>query len=309
MGLGLLELLLILLVLIGLVAAVAVTSVRRARLRSSAPPDAEVVREWRLVQATRVLGVVLGIFVAAQVSQQGGYGVGAMLAPAAFGLCVVLATALGETVVRPRRPTGTRTASLTPRRLVHYLPRATAVLVGLMVLISAVALVFTTLTASRDDHTGEIRAISCVGPGVASSHTPYPGSYYSLPLALLLLAVLAVASLAARQVIRRPRGMATTDAGDDSLRRRSVDVIVAATGIAFCAPYFGVALTAGSALHGLAGSSPSGAPSWADSIGQVLLFSAPVAFFLAAWCALQLLLGGVGSTPRPRLPAEAPADR
>lgn len=268
----------------------------------SAPADRRVVREWRLVQATRGLGVVVGLGAGVQVYQVGSYGVGPMLAPAAFGLCVVLATALGETLVRPRRPTGVRSASLTPRRTIHYLPRVTTSLVGVLTGVTGVTLVFTTVTASRDEGSGAMRALSCESALVASAHTPYPGSYYSLPLAGLLLAVLVVAGLAARQVVRRPRGMALTEVGEDSLRRRSLDVIVAATGIAVCAPYIGVALTAGGALRALGTSVPSCAPTWADPVGLVLLFSAPVAFFLAAWCAFRLLFGGVGDLAQPPSP-------
>ncbi|WP_139230133.1 hypothetical protein [Nocardioides terrae] len=90
-------------------------------------------REWRLVQATRVLGVVAGGYAAFAVARpresvlpegwDRGYGAGQMLAPAAFGLVVLLFIAFGETVVRAPRPDGPRTASLRPRAARHYRPR------------------------------------------------------------------------------------------------------------------------------------------------------------------------------------------
>jgi hypothetical protein len=214
-----------------------------------------------------------------------------MLAPAVFGFVVVLGVGLGETVVRPLRPAGVRSASMTPRRLGAYLPRVPTALAVTVLGMTTVLLTFTTLTASRDDYSRAMRALSCDNLRVGSSHTPYPGSYYSLPLALLLGAVLALAGLAVRQAIVRPRGLATDDSGDDALRRRSLDVIVSAVGIAVSAPYIGLALTAGGALQGLGDSVPSCAPTWMQPVGTVVLLSALVALVVMVVC-LSRLLGG-----------------
>lgn len=304
-NIGVPELLLALLLLLGLGLMIGLSAVshRSGPRGGGAPADRQVVREWRLVQATRGLGVVVGLLVTVQVYQRGSYGVGPMLAPAAFGLCVVLATALGETVVRPRRPPGVRTASLTPRRIADYLPRVTTTLVAVMLVITTATIVLTTVTASRDAGTRSMRALGCETATTGSAHTPYPGSYYTLPLSLLLLAVLLVAVLAARQVVRRPRGMAGTDQGDDVLRRRSLDVIVAATGIAICAPLFGVALTAGGAMTSLAGQRPTCAPTWMGPVGITLMVTALLALLVACVCVVRLLAGSPGrlttTTPAP----------
>ncbi len=294
-GIGVPELLVLLLLVMGLGLVIGLTALAaRSGTPGGTPADRQVAREWRLVQATRGLGVVAGLLVAAQVYQRGSYGVGPMLAPAAFGLCVVLATALGETVVRPRRPAGVRTASLTPRRIADYLPRITSVLVAAMLAITTATVVLTTVTASRDAGTGSMRALRCETASSGSSHTPYPGSYYTLPLALLLVAVLLVAVLAARQVVRRPRGMAGTILGDDVLRRRSLDVIVAATGVAIGAPLVGIALTAGSAMNDLAAQRPTCAPGWMGAVGITLMLTALLALLATCVCVVRLLAGSPG---------------
>ena len=298
---GLLELLVLLtLVVLGVLLVVRVASGGR-RVPSS--------RETRLVALTRAGGLLVGVAAAAVLLHGGSYGSGVMLAPAAAGLCLLLAVALGETVVRPRRVGGARSASLRPRRVRDYLPRALSLAVGAQLVVTAAVLVLTTLTASRDDDTGTVRAISCSAGGYGSSRTPYPGSFYSGPLALALLAVLAVAAVAAVQVVRRPRGLGPTDA-DDALRRRSLGVVVAATGFAVSAPYAGIAVTAGIALQGLAGGPHSCAAGWMRPVGIVLTLSALAAAVMVVTCLVQLVVGRA-QVPAPAYPPapQRPDDR
>lgn len=270
---------LLVLVLVGLTARAA----RRGR-------TGDVSVEWRMVRLTRVGGLVAGAISWWIVLERGSYGTGAMLAPGAFGLCVLVAVALGETVVRPPRSSGLRSASLATRRVRDYLPPIASRVVGALALFMASTLLLTTLTASRDEYTGSMRALECSAADFGHTRTPYAGSYYSAPLALVLLTVLIVAGLAARQVVRRPRGMSTTDEGDDVLRCRSLDVVVAAAGIAVSAPLLGIALTTSSALRGLASAEPSCAPPWAGVVGLAELLVAPIALVVIGWCLLTLLL-------------------
>jgi hypothetical protein len=269
---------------------------RRKRPQVSA---VSLTNEWRRVRLTRLAGIVVGLGAAAVLWHQGSFGRGPMLAPAVFGLCLVLGVGLGEAVVRPTRASGVRSASLAPRRLSAYVPRTPAVLAGTMVLLTTVLLSFTTLTAGRDDYTHTMRALRCDTALVGSSTTPYPGSYYSLPLGLLLVAVLGLAAVASRQVIVRPRGLATDDVGDDALRRRSLDVIVSAVGIAASAPYTGLALTAGGALQDLGDSRPSCAPLWMQPVGVAISLSALVAVVVAMVCLASLLAGNPQRLARP----------
>lgn len=274
--------------------AVAIRAHRRAAVAAVRPTS-----EWRRVRLTRLGSIAAGVVAATMTWQLGSFGRGPMLAPAVFGLLVVLGVGLGETVVRPARPAGLRSASMTPRRLREYLPRVPAALAVIVVGMITVLLTFTTLTASRDDYTGVMRALSCDNLRVGGSHTPYPGSYYSLPLAVLLVLVLALAGLASRQAIVRPRGLATDDWGDDALRRRSLDVIVSAVGIAVGVPYIGLALTAGGALRTLGDSTPSCAPTWMQPVGTVVMLSALVALVVVVAC-LSRLLGGTPQVVRTR---------
>lgn len=302
---GLAELLVLLtLVVLGVLLVVRLTSGGR-RVPSS--------RETRLVALTRVAGVLVGVAAGAALLNQGSYGTGAMLAPAAAGLCLLLAVALGETVVRPRRPrkeVGARSASLRPRRVRDYLPRALSLAVGVQLVATTAVLLLTTLTAGAGDVAGGDpalhddgltgRSISCTAGGYGSSHTPYPGSFYSGPLAVALLAVLAVAVVAALQVVRRPRGLGPTDA-DDALRRRSLGVVVAATGFAVSATYAGIAVTAGIALQGLADQTRSCAAGWMQPVGIALTLSTLPAAVLIVTCLVQLVVGRA-QVPAPGYP-------
>ncbi len=263
----------------------------------------DVAAEWRTVRLTRLVGVLAGALGAWIVLEKGSHGTGAMLAPAVFGLSVLVAVALGETVVRPARADGVRSASLETRRVRDYLPPVASRVVAAMAVLMAGTLLLTTLTASQDEYTGAMRALECSSTDVGVTRTPYAGSYYSAPLALVLLVVLIVAGLAARQVVRRPRGMSTTDEGDDVLRCRSLDVVVASAGIAVSAPFLGIAVTTAIALRGLASAEPSCAPPWAGAVSWALLLAAPVALGVLGWCLLALTVS------LPRQVADAPTSR
>ncbi|KQT90919.1 hypothetical protein ASG49_14495 [Marmoricola sp. Leaf446] len=304
MGIGLLELLVLLLLPTLLVVAVAaVVVVTRGRRVPG-------TRESRLVALTRWGGLLAGLVVASRVVQSGAYFSGAMLAPAAAGLGLLVGVAAGETLVRPRRPAGPRAASLRPRRVRDYAPRHLGPAVAVQTLLLVALLALTTLTASTDPYTDTVRALTCTGPGVSSSRTPYPGSFYSGPLALALLAVLAVAALAARQVVHRPRGRGPAE-DDDALRRRSLGVVVAATGIAVAASYGGIALSAGIALHGLGGATPGCAPAWMQPVGLVIGWSVLPSLVLLLACVVSLVgdrarLPVAAYPPGPPAPVDAP---
>ncbi|MCY7396044.1 MAG: hypothetical protein LH468_07830 [Nocardioides sp.] len=290
-GVGIFGVVVLLVVVTGLIGL----ATRSASGRRCVP--VALTREWRLVQVTRGIGILTGVGAALAVGRSGSYGAGALLAPAAFGLCVLLAAAVGETVVRPRPVTGSRSASLTPRRIVDYLPAVLTPLVALMLLAAVATLGFTTATASRDEATATMRALSCTAPGLVNTRTPYPGSFYSVPLALTLLLVLAVAAMAAVQVVRRPRGLAVTDQGDDELRRRSLGVVVAATGIAVCAPLAGLAVVAGGGLKNLTQQQPSCAADWMGPVGNGLLLLAVVALGVTVGCLTRLAFGASERMP------------
>lgn len=255
--------------------------------RDPVPEVATPTRESSLVTLVRLAGLVLGLALAWQVADGQGYGRGLLPAPAVLGLVVLVAVALGETVVRPARATGPRTASLVPRRVRDHLPRRLAAVVGLQAAALLALVALTTATASRDEYTDSVRALACSTAAGGDARTPYPGSFYTLPLLGVLALVAVVAVLAARRVVLRPRGT-----GDDTaLRRQSLAVVTAAVGVAVSAPYLGVAVTAGSALAALGNGLEGCAPGWAGPLGVALLWSLPVATGVLVVCTSLLLSG------------------
>lgn len=131
-----------------------------------------------------------------------------------------------------------------------------------------------------------MRAIGCQVGNIAQTHGPYPGSYYAIPLAIMLGIVLLTATAAAAAV-RRPRGLTATDAGDDELRRRSMTVIIAAVGVAVGTSLIGIA---GTAAAGLLGLGADCAPAWMPVVGWLLV---PVVFIgigLAVWSMVRLFV-------------------
>lgn len=265
--------------------------------------DVEITpaKEWRRVRLLRLLGIALGLLIAGLLMDHDAfgplgdvvallvpdYGVGTMIAPAGFGLGVLLGVAAGETIARAPRPSGPRTASLQPRSLTGYLPRGSSYAVGIGLALLVATLLMGTLTAQEDGSLGGMRAIGCQTEAFTQARGPYPGSYYAVPLAITLGIVVLTALAAAAAVVRRPRGLATTDAGDDELRRRSMTVIVAAVGVAVGASLTGIA---GSAATGLLGLGEDCAPAWMPVVGWLLVPVVFLGFGLAAWSLARLFV-------------------
>ena len=107
---------------------------------------------------------------------------------------------------------------------------------------------------------------------------PYPGSFYSFPLALLLLVIGLATAAALTAVVRRPRGFAPDDVGDDVLRQRSTTRILAAAGAAVAASHVGIAYFAGSALLRM-----DCQRAWMPPVGWALMASMPAALLLLGW--------------------------
>ena len=205
-------------------------------------------REWRWVRVTWAASLAIGAVVAWVVAGAFTLGRGTMLAAAVLGLFVVGGVALAETVVRPPRPTGPRAASLAPRRVAEYLPRRLTMAVAGVTVLHGLTLTLTTATAASDDLGRAGRQVAARCGSFSSAAGPYPGSFYSAPLALLLLLVGVATAAALAAVARRPRGFAPDDAGDDALRRVSATRVLAAAGAAVAASHVGVAAFAAAAL-------------------------------------------------------------
>jgi hypothetical protein len=253
-------------------------------------------REWTWVRWTWATALLVGGGVAWVVHRSLDLGRGTMLVPAVLGFFVVAGVGLAETVVRPQRPTGLRTASLTSRRVADYLPRTLATAVVSIIALHLATLTLTTISASTDDMGRAGRQIAARCGNMGSQAGPYPGSYYSVPLALLLVVVGMATAAALMTVVRRPCGFAPDDIGDDVLRQRSATRVLAAAGAAVAASHMGIAYFAGGALLRM---TCQGA--WMEPVGWVLLISVPAAMLLLGW-----FLGRVvapSAAPAPAQPA------
>ena len=251
--------------------------------------------EWKWVRVVWAAALVLGGVAAWLVNGRFDLGRGTMLVPAVLGLFVVAGVGLAETVVRPQRPTGRRTASLSSRRVADYLPRTLATAVGGIAALHLATLALTTATASTDDMGRAGRQIAAQCGSMGSAAGPYPGGFYSSPLALLLIIIGLIAVAALTAVVSRPRGFAPDDVGDDELRRRSMSRVLAATGAAVAASHVGIAFFAGGALLRL-----DCQQAWMAPVGWLLLASVPEALLLLGWFLVRLVAPGAA-------PASAPA--
>jgi hypothetical protein len=275
------------------VLALSALSVTRRRL--------DVSHEWMWVRVMWVAALVLGGVAAMLVQRSLDLGRGTMLVPAVLGLFLVAGVGLAETVVRPRRPGGPRTASLVPRLVAEHVPPALTTAVGGLVVLHLGTLALTTATASRDDmgRAGRSVAAQCGDRGSAAG--PYPGSFYSGPLVLLLLAIGLATAAALTTVVRRPTGFASDDLGDDELRRRSATRVIAAAGAAVAASHVGIAFFAASALLRMDCQS-----AWMAPVGSVLGASVPTALLLLGWCLGRIVAPGRPGRPSLAQPAGVP---
>lgn len=283
-----------LLVLLALVGGPLLLTVMVVVARSQAHERIDTRHEWQWVRVTLVSCAAVGGLAAWLLNDTLDLGRGTMLVPAVLGLSVVVGVGLGEAVVRPRRPEGLRTASLAPRRVADYVPRALTGAVAGLAILHLGTLALTTATASADDMGRAGRQIAAVCGNIGSASGPYPGSFYSLPLALVLALIGLATAAALIAVVRRPRGYAPDHVGDDALRVRSTTRVLAAAGAAVAASHAGIAFFAATALVGM----PCHR-AWMEPVGWVLAATVPVALVLLGWFLAQILV------PRPSLTAAA----
>jgi hypothetical protein len=135
------------------------------------------------------------------------------------------------------------------------------------------------------------------GPGLQQGHGSWPGSFYSVPLAALVVTGLIAPGAALRVVARRPRTGADRGAvaADDALRQRAGQAITSACGILVALPLAGACLVTAGALLSF-----SCRPAWWTSAGWALLALLPATAALMGWCAAVLLAPGrAAAGPQP----------
>lgn len=243
----------------------------------------------------RWAGVAVGVLISIVAARSGGLGTGLLIAAPLFGLCTLTGVLAGELLVRPRHGT-VRTAAVEIRRISDYLPRRLGFAVaaaGGLIMVLAIA---TTLTASADDlgRPGRVLAKQCTAD-LAEARGPWPGIYYTGPLAIVVLTGLLLAYLALRAIVRRPRSADTI--GDDALRRRAARVVTGAVGILVVIPLAGISLIVADVVRSM-----SCLPAFWTNAGQLLLVLIPASVVMAGWCVAAILtpVNRDNATARPR---------
>lgn len=216
------------------------------------PDDAQRLRAVaRTTARWRWAGVGAGAVAVVVAAQVGSLGRGVMLAGPVFALCVLLGVLVGELRVSPVGG-AVRSASLETRRVRDYLPRLLTPAVAASVVVGTALLVTTSLTGSADDlgRAGRQLAYWC-SDTLSGAAGPWPGTFYSLPLAAVVLGGLAATVLALRAVVLRPRQGEDREV-DEALRRHAARSVVAATGLLVAVPLAGVAFVTAMTMNTVA---------------------------------------------------------
>ncbi|MEV0155968.1 hypothetical protein AB0H57_19805 [Micromonospora sp. NPDC050686] len=251
------------------------------------PPAGDAAPEAvrRTLRRWRSAGLVLGVAAAGIAVEADDLGRGVLVAAPLFGLCVLAGVVTGEARA-VRLPDPVRTAAVETRHLRHFLPGRAAAAVAAAGFALAALLALTTVAGSADDLGRAGRALSYACADFAGRNGPWPGSFYSLPLSLVVGAGAVLAALALRRVVGRPRPV--DDAGDlvrdDAERRRSARAVTGAGGLLVTLPLIGVSLTTASALL----ANPC-RPLWWTVAASLLLLLVPGWLALLAWSAVAVV--------------------
>ncbi|SBT54862.1 hypothetical protein [Micromonospora narathiwatensis] len=250
-------------------------------------PATEHIRRttWRW----RWAGVAFGAVAAAVAARADPLGRGVLLAAPLFGLCVLAGVVAGEGRVVARPAGTTRQAALETRQVRHYLPRRPFRAVAAAGAALAVLLAATTAAGSADDLGRAGRSLAYACGEFTAAHGPWAGSFYSLPLALLVGLGVLIATLALRRLVGRPRPQAPAGAlvHDDAERRRSATAVTGACGVLITIPLIGVSLFTATGLL----SNPC-RPAWWTAAAWGLLLLLPAWTVLLAWSAVAVLRPG-----------------
>jgi hypothetical protein len=247
----------------------------------------------RHLRRSRLVGLVLGILTAVVLWEVDALGRGPMLAGAGFGLVFLVATCVGE-LTSPVSRSVRSDADLRRRRLADHLPRGLTAVVAANVLVLGALLVVGLVTGSADDMGRSGRALSWTTSVGSAAVTPWPGSFYALPMLGALAVELAVATIALRIVASRAQIVAT-DAGvevDRALRAGAARGVVSAAGVATAFPLAGLALVMAMTAANAVGD--DGAPEWIGIVVWAACGAALLAVATIALSAASLLRSSAG---------------
>jgi hypothetical protein len=224
---------------------------KRASASDTPAGTAQLQRVARRSTTSRTLGLLGGAVIALSVfSTREDLGLEITFAAPAFAGCALIGVLAGELLNVPPA-TRARTAVLEVRTAWDYLPRVlTRWVLGLTALLAGV-LTSTSLAADPDilGRRGRTITMTC-GNIMTIGAGPWPGSYYSLPIAATVLAGAILAGVVLRTVSRRPRPVAEDSARavDDGLRRSAARATTAAFGLVVSTPLAAVTLLSGAQL-------------------------------------------------------------
>ena len=231
-------------------------------------------------------GIAAGTVIGCAAAISGALGRGLLLAAPIFGLFVLLGVLGGELSVRAP-VVQTRKAAVEIRRARDYLPRNLSIAVTAAAGALTALLVATTATGSADDlgRAGRALARQCTS-ALSQSASAWAGSYYSIPLAVVILFGLAAAVGTLHRVVLRPRpgdpSVLTT--ADDLLRRRAGYAVTGACGVLVTIPLIGVSLVTAFALLAI-----SCRPTWWTVAAWSLIALAPAWVVLLGWSGLAVV--------------------
>jgi hypothetical protein len=252
--------------------------VARSTPAPAALPSPELRATARTTRRWRLAGLAAGLGVGVITAYQGALGRGLLLAAPLLALCVLAGVLVGE--LRVSRPQGpVRSAGLAVRRVRDYVPRALGAAVGAATTLLVVVGALTTAAGSPDDlgRAGRQLFRRCSAT-MAEGRGAWPGSFYTVPLTVVVACGLVAAGLAMTRVVRRPRQ--SGDVGvDDALRRSAAEAVTAAVGLLVAVPLAGIGAVAGVAMAGF-----GCRPGWWNVPLAALAVLVPAAVALAGWC-------------------------
>jgi hypothetical protein len=230
-------------------------------------------------------GIAAGVLAAGMAALSGALGRGLLLAAPLFGVFVLAGVLAGELSVRA--PGGrTRRAAIAVRRAGDYIPRGLACSIAVAAVAMGALLIVTTATGTADDLGSGRSLVRRCSAVMTQSDGPWAGSFYSIPLAIVILGGLTAAVFALRQVVRRPRpgDPATLAAADDLLRHRAARTITGACGVLVTIPLIGVSVVTAGGLLGI-----TCRPTWWTVAAWSLFALVPGWTAVLAWSGLAVL--------------------